>query len=488
MNRSIFQFLSDCKKEEKGSMAFFVAAIVLPLLFFLFSLSLDMSTYYTENQKLQKVLDDAALHAYRFLPYMEDAEVAAHSYLAQYGDLADNTDIVVTEDSVSLLSQKLSHLTFARLLGVDIGIPMTAYSRSRSTPFDALLLIDRASYLSPDPVAGTAWGDFSSWPAASFFQQANPISGADPTLNPVLLSQQCFNPAFSAIKTSAMQLYEYLISFQLNSVGVVVYPGNGNFVSTAREVLPGRDIAGGGEASFISYFANYSGNEFCAAAAERENLYTQYQFPAANSKLEEEGAFFPPAPVHMITPGSWQYNPQYQNHLRTREVIWSQATHEGSQAVNSARVFEEVHARLAGSVSVLERGGLVHRPVKTAVIFAGDVPRIGGLRFPDVDPVTGTDIQAELSTVINALKNSVTQYGLNLQVYYLLFEHEGNASSNFAGRVEQLRTFFANAEMIDGQQTDAFRLKLFSGSNPDSVTADAISSLVLEKETTVIAR
>jgi len=471
-----------CYHKEKGSVAFFVAAIVLPFLFFLFSLSLDLSTYYTENQKLQKVLDNAALHAYRFLPYQEDAQVAAYSYLSQYGSLADETEIVVTEDSVSLLTQKLSHLTFAKLLGVDVGIPMTAYARSRSTPFDALLLIDRASYLSPDPVNGTAWGDITAWPAASFFQQANPISHEDSSLNPVLLSQQCFNPAFSAIKYSAMQLYEYLIAFQLNSVGVGVYPGNGTYVSTARQVLPGRDVEGGGEAAFISYFANYSGNEFCAAAAEMENLHIQYQFPDPNTKIEEEGAFFPPAPVNMITPGSWQFNQAYQHYLRAREVIWSQSTHESSQGINTAMVFQEVHAKLAGSVSVVERGGLVNKAVKSAILFAGDVPRIGGERYPD--PV----VQQALAAEIESLKDTVMNYGLNLQVYYLLFEHEGNNTADFAARVSSLQNFFANAELVDGEQNSAFRIKLFSGSSPESVTADAISSLVLEKETTVIAR
>ena len=55
-------------RKQNGSLILFIAFVILPLIFLIFSLSLDISVYYTQSQKAQKTVDEAVMYGYKFLP------------------------------------------------------------------------------------------------------------------------------------------------------------------------------------------------------------------------------------------------------------------------------------------------------------------------------------------------------------------------------------------------------------------------------------
>ena len=234
-----------------GSISFFVAAFVIPFLFFLFSLSLDLSKYYTETQKAQKAADDAALFAYRFLPFGDQAVIAARNFLNDYGNLAEGAEITADGHSVSIALNATSALSFARLFGLQAGVPMAAYARAWGTPLDAFIALDSSAQLGPAVPTGTPWGESDQWPAAYFFDALHPLYNQGVQIDPRLLTQRCFNPAFSALKKAAIAAYDYLSISPQNAVGVGFYPGAVSPLDLARDTLPGGVVdAGRGEARF----------------------------------------------------------------------------------------------------------------------------------------------------------------------------------------------------------------------------------------------
>lgn len=462
---------------ERGSMTLFFAAAILPLLFLLFSLSIDAGRYYTASEKWQKVFDEAVTYGNRFLPYQTQAETATRAYLAQYG--ADSAQVVVGTDDVSAMLSLPLKLSFPQYFGLDLSIPLTAYSRSRGTPFDAFVALDASGYMGPSLFGSAGWGDPLLWPASSFFEFEQPIVDTSGTLNPLLVTQQCFNPAFSLIKASAVRAFEFLAGFGKNSVGLGVYPGTGNYIDVVRStVSPDARPVGGGEVDFNLYAGVHNRNVLCAAAAEREQTHTGYRFPSANLALEPGGAgsagglIFPGA-----DPSLYQVNAAYLPVLRAREVLWSQAVREGNFP-DTQEVLREIRAQVVGAVFQGDRGGLAASAVKSIFIFSGDVPWSLGSRFPD--GASQSLLQAQLA----ALRQDIIDSGntLRISLAYIVTKHFGNASPDYDDRVLALQQLFA------AESTSSLRLEVVSVSSLDNLENGVLAPIIMRERTSVLAR
>lgn len=494
---------------ENGSMTFFVAFVVLPVMFLLFSLSLDLATYFRETQRAQKILDDAAMYGYRFLPFTSQAESAIRAYLAEDKQLSDKVELNVTPDFISLSVNFPAHISFAKLIGADVQVPVTAITRVRGTPFDTFIAIDSSAYLGPAVLGGTAWGDALEWPAAQFFSVLNPLKDNLVPVDPRNLTQQCFNPAFSQLKVSAISAYEYLAGFSLNAVGVGFYPSNVTFMDLAREVTPSGSRDGtNGEADLPLYRSPFSQSEYCAATAAYETNHLGYRFPTSNSTIT--GLWSPPqGKPDMITNGSYEFNPEYQSYLQTSEVIWSRALQQGAMP-NIDEVLIELRARLIAAKPVAadhrHRGGLVNKMVKVGIIFAGDVPRLArfGLAFEEpqvtdsmqrqfdlmkcdvVGRGVDSGIAADPSLCRDVPANDDSKDNIPLRIFYVLFQHQGN-NATVPSKVGLLRDYFQNAGK-DNNGNDLFHVRLLYGKDPSSLTQDLLGNLVADSKTAVLSR
>lgn len=474
------------KRSQLGATTLLVAGIILPVLFFLFTLSLDASRYIAENTKIQKSIDEIALYAYRFLPYKREAEAASRSYLRQYGEFGGTTDVRVDSDSVSISFAGSSPLTFPTFFGLAGGIPITAYARARGTPFDTYILLDASSYMGPAIPDGRAWGSAGDWPAASFFANEFPISQGTQVIDARIVTQQCFNSPFLALKRGAIHAYEYLSSFSGNAVGVGVYPGSGNSVDHVREVVSVHARAiGPGEADFNYYMDESNRNELCAAAAEREHGFDAYRFLSGNRNLEEVSGGG--EPVQMVLPdplqGNWTLNPEFESYLRMRHVLWSQARRQ-STVGDFAEALRDARAQVIGSRFDGNRGGLSGAVLKSVVVFAGDIPHVRGARFPE------SSAQQALANQFAALRQDVADSAgaISFRLLYVLFRHEGNSQTDLEGRLSAWREFLAaEGQKFSGAAND-FRLDLVYFQSADQLSNSGVANMLLVGRSALLSR
>jgi len=461
-------------RAERGSVMIFVAGFVLPLFWVIYTLTLDLGGYFTEAQRVQKSLDDAAMHGARFLPFPEVARGAAERALAR-GGLTAHTTISASADELSLLYTTSHPFAFPALLGLNAALPLRLTARTRGTPYDVFIALDLSSYLAPAIVngIGAPWGNSGSWPPAQFFATSFSLPWQGHPIDPRLLTQQCFNPAISSLKRAALETFEHLGAFRMNTVGVALYPGTGSEVTILHPVTP---AAGPGGVSFLTNAMLYPGlrNEHCAAAAEQEVWHEAYRFPEANRRLPpEERSGTPEA---MILPPSWDFNPAWASQLLLREVIWSSGVR--GERGDLGDLLTTMRAELLGAPARPERGGLVNEVLKSGIVLAGDVPWVGDERFP------APGVLAALEARLGALREDIAATGARLKLYYVVFAHEGN--TGVAGLVPALRDFFAGQELASPE--GSLEIELLYGADPAFLADRAVSAMILDRRTEVIAR
>ena len=468
-----------------GFMSLFIAAFVIPFLFFLFSFSLDLSKYYAESQQVQKIADDAALYAYRFLPYSEKAAAAARNFLGAHGILSENAAITADGYSVSIALNAFSRLNFARFFGMEAQIPMTAYARAWGSPLDVFIAIDRSTLLAPDIPQGIPWGDSAEWPAAEFFEQEGaPLYGL---LDPRILTQRCFNPAFSAVKGSAIRVYDYFSVFPHNAIGVGFYPGTLSAMDLARPVLPGGVVADGmGEADFGVYQSTaYSRHEWCAAVAQNEIGHLDYRLPEYSPLLQRQWDPENGRPGSMINPVDWSFNIEYQPYLQAREVIWSRTAEEGSARAGPSisGVLREALGQLFGAALVPARRALAGRSRKTAIILAADVPWQNLRRYPH------EEVKAALREELGRAREQIGQWETNIRILYVLFRHPGNGSPDLDSRVEDLQNFLHSQSYDDeGNNPSRMEIELVFAPGPRDLEQQIPALILLERKSAMLAR
>mgnify|MGYP001224256201 CR=1 FL=1 len=483
-------------KSQKGAMTLFIAFIIFPVLFALFTLSLDLSVYYTASQRAQKVADEAVVYAYRFLPSEQDAQRALELYLSQNSENIDalrgSTEINISPDFISMAYRGISTLTFANLLGLELALPYHVSARARSTPLDIYLAMDSSAYLVPDVLGSDAWGNAAEWPAADYFRHEQFFYKLDTQVNPPLshkldervITQQCFNPVFSETKRAAVHIFDYLSSFRLNTIGLGFFPGYLSQLDTVREVSrPGPMQSGLGEANFMQHYGYaYHASIYCAAAAEKEINNPAYRFPQYSSLLNQ-AMNCPSAGAQSIldpfSPEAPKLNPDYMACLKAREVIWSRAINPQDEQ-NLPGVINNLNNQLLAVQSAAERGGLLASPVKVGIILSGDLPRSDGLRFPDAA------LTASLSQSLNHAISEVERLNANYTLYLVIFRHQGINDPNWENNLIALQAYFDQFNNRPLEQGE-FRLRLFVADSSLRVAEEIISMLLLQKKTAMLA-
>ncbi len=339
------------------------------------------------EERAQRVADEAANLGLRYLPFAAEAKVTAEAFLMQEGFPACSV-VDAGTDAVSVRLDCSFESGFAKFFGASLPIPLSAYAEVRMNPIDIFIALDTGSAVAPRE--GALWGDESEWPVADFFSQEYPVHLDGRPLDARYLTQQCFNPLFSVLKRTAIQLYDYFIRFNLNAVGIGFFPGQIHSLYVARSALPpGLRGDGIGEAQSEKFVSVSSADSLCAAAAEREQHARQYHLPSLNEEIMSPYDFAAGRPLAMTMPPSFEFNPEYLPFALSRELIWTKAAKSGAPYRTSA-VIEEIAAQLLADRSRLfekkhSRGGLKNQALKVALILAADLPAEGEARFPAVE-------------------------------------------------------------------------------------------------------
>lgn len=473
-------------REAGASAMLFISMFFLPVIFFLGGISFDISKYYLERREIQRVLDDAALYAYRYLPYSETAQTVAASYISDYPIVSPGeVQFDITSDTVQLRYSGSVQLQFGSFFGFPEGVPVGVLSQASGTPYDALLLLDVSSYQAPDVLTGTVRGNPADWPATQYFasnpkyQPDHDGDGLPDEVDPVLRTQQCFNPGFSSLKLSLIETYNFLASFSWNQIGVSVFPGNGAFSNDLRPVVPESEAGAPGVVQFRPYQGAFVRDDDCAASALNEVNAPQYNFPEGISAVS---TWYPPqGGPQMISPVTGAYDPDYEPYLSVKEAIWAKAS-DRSQVQNIDDVLAAAFANLYSTGGIEERNMLSSQVFRTAVIFAGDVPRVseGSVQERYPHPVVQTAIAQRLSQIRTF---AMTQQE-PIRLFYVVMNYPG-AAVDLAAGMEALQAQF---DGLNQDTNDKFKARALFLRDQTELREKLLALLTLDKKSAVLSR
>jgi|GEM_PF-6725269 len=461
-------------KAQAGSMSIIVVGLFLPLLFFLFSLSLDVATYYTDQAKVQAALDETAMYSYRFLPNIPAAQAAAVSYSQRFNGLSGFSS-EITDSAVLLRVDRRSYLTFASLVGIrDASLPLSVVSRVRGSPVDSFIVLDTSAAVAPTFLENP-WNLSPEWPAAQYLDGLDGVSAYAQT-------QRCFNPIFSSLKHAASDAYRYLGASSVNALGLGFYTGDANSsLITARTVsaLP-RLPSAVGEVPFVGFADLYVGPSLCAAAAEGEQAALQYQFPSVASALPVRGNFNN-RPVDRIIPGTRSLNPDYAPFLQGDELIWSQAASDtGASGFGSA--FRQALLQVAAGERVSGRGGLVAKPARMLLWLSAALPAENGIAFGD--PAAGA--------VNTAINNAFTDLGpsfgsTGLTVFFVVMNNPYRSFVASQAVLQDLQNALIAATRSAGIADGVVTVRVFGIDSSANLMQQLSRWLAIANKTTVVA-
>ncbi|MCB0329435.1 MAG: hypothetical protein KDD70_07220 [Bdellovibrionales bacterium] len=503
MKQRVLEF---CERHdsERGTVLLFIAAVVLPFIFFLFSLLIDVAMYLHEEREVQTLLDKGGLYVQRFLPYVPEAQAAFDSYILENPTLTRGVTTLRYEpasqlsDVLTLRYERTFSPFFANLFNNDIGFNLQVQSQVRVSPFNVQILLDASSYLAPPLDAPQGWNSSTEQPAY-LFQQGLLTYSYDfngdqigERVDPLVASQQCFSAPFLALKRSAVRMYQYLASFRDNAIGLGVYPsGIGGFLAPIRSLSPSLSPSAESDLSFVSWNTPFVRNEHCAAAAERETVQDQFTVPVAPDSFA--GLWRAPANGgYMISqPSGWQVEQGYTD-FSGESLLWAQSSRYNAQG-DTAAVLQSIAFDLLALPPIESRGGLQHTVNRQAIIFAGDMPWGNGQRLLNgsgfgVNP----QVESWLTTALTQIGDAVSTHDLlEFRLFYLAFFHQG-LSGTLTDFQDGMAAFQTLADTVrsnyPAEVQERLTFQVLGGDDPQLLSDQVLSYLALNRRTGVIAR
>ncbi len=511
-------------KKQNGSFYIFFAAGLLPVLLFLISLSADFAVYNRTDQKLQELADQAALLAWRHLPYQEQAITAARRFLESKGAAASIDRIGLAparpgyskyndEFEVSL-SQDIP-LKFISYFLPQAKLQTKAVARTRATPRDIFIAMDRSFYMA----AGSLGENFVNQEMSSFLRDNTPfIPFVEHQGNTLVstapgrfMTQLCFNSFFSGFKNAAINLYEYFSAAGRNGVGVGVFPGIGSeglrvvrpLLSASQNVLP--DVNGEALPLQISeshldqdYYvydaARLGASSWCAGAAANElssemRTPDSYETLGQFNKLWTAGSNSDPRDIIETTNGQIAFNQDYQPFLKVKEVIWSavvkNSTPDMKFVLDSVLVNLFSGPEYQNVLNASLRAGLSGTATKTAVILAGDVPYVNGQRFKQAGDLVSENLKDSINKIKPVLASNPQQ---KLKIIYIILNDPSRyaAPDEVQERTAELDDVF-NQFLSESEEFSRLKIEVIYSEDLESLTEKVLAYSILDDNNKVLA-
>lgn len=431
-------------RRTRGSVTVAFVSFVLPVLFLLFVVGFDLARYVQEEGRIQGVLDDAGKYGYQYLPNSELARSVAVEFLRAH-NFSGHTEVVVNPSAISLNYRGGIESIFAGIFGVNGEIPVQLFSRIGGLPHKALILIEDGSDLAPALDDDSPWGSSSAWPTARSIES----SFGKFQYNSRIVTQQCFNPTFSALKMAAIYLFEHLAASPENSVQFEFFPGTRDETERVRFPIT--------EEYFVTSSHPLMTHSHCYAIASEfgENVYS---FPNhanvwSHSVTQELGA------PNLVSSSDFAVTPALLPDLSMREVIWSRLV--------QGRNYADFGSVLGEAVTSLVGGNGEGDKEKAAYFFAAGYPRAAGTRFP---AAPARHALAESLRKYRSAADDQT-HSASLQAFYVMVAPDGGQDSVQSARV--LQEFFDEALGANS----LLRMKVISAVPERLMNEDALALL-----------
>ena len=385
-------------QRRRGSISLFAAAILIPFLFFLFSLSLDVSKYYQVQAEAQHALDNAALAGGHHLPFVSSAEHAVWSILPS--QIKSHTSATITSNSIDLSYSDSVDGIFSRYFGVNVSPHVFAHSKTESVPLQAMILLDTSSNVVVSESSSSSIGQIVGLPSID--------------------TNRCFNSRYTALKKAAVGIYEYVSANSSNAVGVGFFPGHysinprsGNIegdsdLDLARAPRTPASMKQSGtdlQIRFHAYDSNSAKDVWCAALSESPSASIDQRVPSSTlSRISNSNKLVVPS-EHSA---GWDINLSEETDFQTREVIWAKAAHDPVPLDTVSSITKSLSALLSTSS---EDSLFKILPRRILLVASATTPTIGALS------VDSAEVRNALTNTIQA--NLDEQRGF--EIWYVLF-------------------------------------------------------------------
>lgn len=432
------------KSWERGAITLLFAAVLLPLLLFFLILSLDMSEFYAERTSMQRLVDEAALYGYRFLPLIERSRDAVDEYLKGIHGVHGTFESVIHSDSIEIIFHGNAPFRFAHFVNRDLGIPYEIYSRATSAPIHGAIVIDSSDNLGPGD-DHELWGTEPQWPSANLFLHFSPFGRE---ISPRFATQQCHNPLFTGLKRAALGLFDYLSSFESNAIGIAFSPGTLGPVDVIREARSGVRLSPPLAKDYFNTASSaFAQNGFCLALSAEEGSESVYRLP---DTLFSTVSYTPE--FQLADRENYRISDAECENLSAREAIWSRAIRPGVPSIRAAMsTIADMVWSAKGSAPEDQTSALSLHARKIGVIFATDLPREGNQRFPDEHVAAA--IRLGLRKLAAPLEGGVVRTNTVISLYYVIlsspkiFVNEQDVR-HFQSFLNEIRDEFSRPENI----------------------------------------
>jgi hypothetical protein len=458
--------------------------LFLPLLFLLFTLFLDISSYFREQQRAQQALDEAVQHASRFLPRVDLARQAVRDYVARTLDSSVSPEVEVSADRVFASLQESVPLSFAQFFLPGVGVSYQALSSARVSPIDVYIAVDVSRLVAPAAPSET---DQFLHPAlvSSFFAYDFRTLFPEIELDPRYLTALCFNRVFSSIKRAALAIHSIAAGSTLNRVGMGVYPAQYALEDVRRAGLV-QDVVTSGmsEGLFPEYHRIDGDAAWCAAAAQFERVAThEFSFPAGPRDIP---VHFAPIGSDEIVNRDAQLIPENLPSLRASHALWSAVAH--AELPQTDVVLQEVSSRLAPQHAAA-RGGLTNSSEQVGILISSDVPwTYDGVSYHRFG--SHPEVENKVKRALRSYRELAQQSpNRRFQLFYVILLDERNRDEVITYQDALDRTFREVAEdaFLGGMLPNLALRVLFVESPEDAVTRLS-TALAMSGRQSVLAR
>ena len=531
---------SGFRSPQRGSMYLFLIAGMLPCIFVAFMLLMDLGGLFTKFEQQQELADSAVLLGTRFLPHTQSATGAVQRYLIGQGVAPSDFTINASAVQVNVQLRKNIPITFAEFFGAAAAFPLSVVASARSNFRDVVLVMDSSSYLAPDVLTSAGAPNTASWPGYPAGQVYTPAGSSvgmpaagfafsGQPLDPTVLSQQCLNSDFVALKLAAIAAYDHFSARSDDALSVLFAPSAGGTVFTARDMRRSADGVAQGIAAeatiegFHSPFFGY-GDLYCALMADQEcalrGVSPSFCRSDPGAALFLVPASPPDLPQPMIQaaapngscsmtgnpsdclvrrvparPQELEFDPGFRTgRLTARQAIWTRSVQRAVQPLPNVTepkryadimdIVRQVEFALLSAPYIPQRGGLSPDDVvlKHAIVLLGDVP---GDRNGDVYPSSG--MGAALIAELQQFAAEAQRRSLSVQLTFVVFDR-GARSRAAAGIFSSAMTQFkSDAETAFNSADGRRNVTVIVESAAAQLSTAVIRSALLQGRTSVVA-
>lgn len=473
-------------KYQSGSTSLIFAFLVLPTMLLVSSIAIDVGVYVSKEKQLQNAVDEAVLLGARYLPDTILAKNAVNTaVLMKVPSATSSIDITDSQISISAQENFIPYLAtfFQKANAAPFGvIPITAFSKSKISPVDLFVALDRGTYVSPvwSTSAAMRFHPDGDYPVPAYLMHDRIISYSGLIMDPGIALEQCFNDRFSKVKLAGIRAIDSIYGISSNRFSLNFFPGSES-AQGVNSSLTDPFVSTPVSAHFWDTHLQFDTDHYVTINEEETyNIPGQIDFPidsldcaAIAQDPRSQDQYMIPMELRIDSRNLNQNIVNTTSHkletsfpISYREVIWSRVARK-DQAMDFISVLNGAEKSLFSSSSdSINRGNLSDRTQQIALIVSPTKPYVQGIPMSS----NGDGVWSIISAKLQEIRNIKLKSSAPLHFYYLM-THEDYQT------IALVQSLFDQYKTINSQGSVVLSLTAFGSDSIDSLINTTIPTI-----------